>query len=127
MLTVDGNHIYINRGNTGAVRITATGYDFQTEDDEDETVIPDKCVFKLKAPDGSIVMEQAFSIDENGACEVAFLNKDTRGLAPGDGYYWGITYYIHPYYETGNPIPVNGDIVYTPTKETMPFTVWPTA
>lgn len=127
MIAVDGRHIYINRGDTGAVKIRAVGYDFQTEDDEDDTVIPDKCVFTLKSPDGSVVIEKAFSLDDDGAFEVAFLNADTRNLTPGEGYYWGITYYIHPYYQTGNPIPYNGNIVYTPTKETLPFTVWPKA
>ena len=118
MLTVDGNRIYINRGDTGAVRITSTGWDFNPED---------RCVFKLKAADGTVIKEKAYPLDENGAFEVPFLNADTRNLAPGDGYYWGITYYISPYYETGNPIPINGNIVYTPTKNTMPFTVWPKA
>lgn len=117
MLTIDGNHIYINRGDTGAVRIRSTGYTFAAAD---------RCVFTLRAPDGSVVKEEAFPLTD-GAFEVAFLNADTRNLAPGDGYYWGITYYMNPYYKPGETIPYNGNIVYTPTKSHMPFTIWTTA
>ena len=121
MIAVDGRHIYINRGNTGAIRIKASGYDFTEEDESDPTVVADKCVFKLKAPDGTIVKEVIASIAD-GAFSVAFVRNDTINLAPGDGDLWSITYYIHPYYQDGQI--VNGDIVYTPTKEPMPFTIW---
>lgn len=115
MIAVDGRHIYINRGDTGAVTIKSAGYDFAAAD---------RCVFTLKAPDGSIVKEVTAPIVD-GAFEVAFLHADTISLTPGDGYYWGITYYMNPYYQDGRII--NGNLVYTPTRELLPFTVWPTA
>ena len=124
MIAVDGRHIYINRGDTGAVRIRAAGYAFTEEDPEDPSVVADKCVFVLKAPDGSVVKEVVSSLTD-GAFEIAFQRNDTIGLTPGDGYIWGITYYLHPYYQDGKI--VNGNIVYTPTKDPMPFTVWQTA
>ena len=121
MIAVDGRHIYINRGDTGAVSIKASGYSFVEDAPEDPSVIADKCVFTLKAPDGSVVKEVTASLVD-GAFEVAFLRNDTINLTPGDGYFWGITYYLHPYYQDGKV--VNGNIVYTPTKDPMPFTIW---
>ena len=115
MIAVDGRHIYINRGDTGGVKIKCSGYDFGDDD---------RCVFTLKAADGSVVLETINEIDD-GEFEVYFLHNDTANLTPGDGYYWGITYYISAYYQDGKV--VNGNVVYTPTKEPMPFTVWQTA
>ena len=113
MIAVDGRHIYINRGDTGAITIKSSGYSFGSDD---------RCVFTVKSPDGSIV-KQVIAEMTNGAFDVAFLHNDTVNLASGDGYTWGVTYYVNPYYDDAGNI-TNGNLVYTPTKEPMPFTIW---
>ena len=115
MIAIDGRHIYINRGDTGGIRIKSSGYTFGAND---------RCVFTLKAADGTIVKEVISAITD-GAFEVSFMHDDTVNLTPGDGYFWGITYYVNPYYQDGKV--TNGNVVYTPTKDPMPFTIWQTA
>lgn len=115
MIAVEGNHIYLNRGDTGAITIKSSGYDFNSED---------RCVFMLKSADGTVIKEVNAEIVD-GSFDIAFVHNDTANLSAGDGYYWGITYYVHPYYD-GEHI-TNGNLVYTPTKTNMPFTIWETA
>ena len=117
MIAVDGTHIYINRGDTGSVTIRGSGYDFG---------VNDRCVFTLKSGSDGSIIKQVIAPLTDGAFDIAFLHNDTANLAPGDGYYWGITYYINPYYDDAGNI-INGNLVYTPTKKNMPFTVWETA
>lgn len=112
MIAVDGTHIYINRGDTGAITIKSFGYTFGSND---------RCVFTVKAPDGSIVKQVNAELT-NGAFDVAFQHNDTVNLAAGDGYTWGVTYYVNPYWE-GTTI-TDGNLVYTPHKEPLPFTIW---
>ena len=113
MIALVGDHIYINRGDTGAITISSFGYDFGEND---------RCVFTVKASDGTIV-KQVIAEMTDGAFDIAFLHNDTVNLSEGDGYTWGITYYVNPYYDDDGNI-TNGNLVYTPTQEPMPFTIW---
>ena len=104
MFGVEGYTITLSRGDTGAIRITAsTDYTFEDTD---------RALFSIKNAIGEIVKQQAFKIDENNSFTVSFFNADTDNLAAGS-YSWDVRYIIHPYYDSDGNI-VDGDQVITP-------------
>lgn len=108
MYNVEGNTITLSRGDTGALRISATAtlngepFDFGSDD---------RALFSIKNQNGEIVMQKAYAMTDN-AFIVYFLNADTDSLAPG-GYSWDVRYIIHPYYDASGKI-IDGDQVITP-------------
>lgn len=103
MFQVQGFTITMTRGDTGSLKITATGYTFAEED---------RVLFTVKSPEGSVIKQQAYQPDENGQIVVYFTNEETDYLAPGD-YSWDVRYIIHPYYDDDGKI-VSGIHVHTP-------------
>lgn len=114
MFNVEGYTITISRGDTGALRITATatldGQPFTFGED-------DRALFSIKNGQGEIVKEKAAAM-ENNSFVVYFLNADTESLSPSN-YQWDVRYVIHPYYDSEGRI-IDGDQVITPkTPQTM--------
>lgn len=111
MYNVDGYNISLSRGDTGALKVTATatlgGEPFTFGSD-------DRALFSIKNGSGDIVKEKIAQMDDN-SFTVYFLNADTDSLAPGQ-YSWDVRYIIHPYWQNGRII--DGDQVITP-KEPM--------
>lgn len=103
MFQVDGNTITMSRGDTGSVVIKATGHTFASED---------RALFTVKSPEGTIVKQEAYPINENGAFTVYFLNAETDYLTPGS-YTYDVRYVIGPIYDSDGAI-VDGDQVITP-------------
>lgn len=114
MFNVEGNTITLSRGDTGALRITATA----TLDGQPYTFGPDdRALFSIKNGQGEIVKEKVAAM-ENNAFVVYFLNADTDSLSPSN-YQWDVRYIIHPYYDAEGRI-IDGDQVITPkTPQTM--------
>ncbi len=102
-LDTDGTTILMHQGNTGTVRITLTGYTFNTND---------RVLFMMRGQDGTEVKSAICTVDENGAIEVPFINTDTDYLHSGD-YYYGVTAATDPVYDEDGKI-VNGSGVSTP-------------
>lgn len=104
MFNVEDNVITLSRGDTGAVEISAEGYDFAEND---------RALFSIRSGNGTIVKQKAYPM-ENNTFTVTFFNSDTDTLAAG-GYTWDVRYVINPYYdEYGNL--VDGDQVLTPNN-----------
>lgn len=109
---VEGTNIILSRGDTGALRISATA----TLDGEPYTfAAEDRALFSFKSSNGEEIMHKQCAM-ENNAFTVYFLNADTDSLAPGS-YSWDVRYIIHPYYDENGRI-IDGDQVITP-KEPM--------
>lgn len=110
MFNVDGYNITLSRGDTGAMRVSATatlgGSPFTFGED-------DRALFSIKNATGEIVKEVASPM-ENNEFMVYFFNQDTDSLSPG-AYTWDVRYIINPYYDDDGKI-VNGDQVITPTQ-----------
>lgn len=108
MFNVDGYNISLSRGDTGALRITATatlnGEPFTFGED-------DRALFSIKNATGEIIKEKIAEM-ENNVFVVYFLNSDTDSVSPGS-YSWDVRYVIHPYYDASGRI-INGDQVITP-------------
>lgn len=114
MFNVEGYTITLSRGDTGALRITATatldGQPFTFGED-------DRALFSIKNGQGEIVKEKVAAM-ENNSFVVYFLNADTESLSPSN-YQWDVRYVIHPYYDSEGRI-IDGDQVITPkTPQTM--------
>lgn len=114
MFNVEGYTITLSRGDTGALRITATatldGQPFTFGED-------DRALFSIKNGQGEIVKEKIAAM-ENNSFVVYFLNADTESLSPSN-YQWDVRYVIHPYYDSEGRI-IDGDQVITPkTPQTM--------
>lgn len=114
MFNVEGYTIILSRGDTGALRITATatldGQPFTFGED-------DRALFSIKNGQGEIVKEKVAAM-ENNSFVVYFLNADTESLSPSN-YQWDVRYVIHPYYDSEGRI-IDGDQVITPkTPQTM--------
>lgn len=106
MFDVQDFVISLSRGDTGAIKITAsTDYTFDSAD---------RALFSIKNAIGEVVKQQAFALDANKAFVVTFFNQDTDSLAAG-AYQWDVRYIIHPYYDDSGNI-VNGDQVITPKQ-----------
>ena len=107
MFNVDGYTITLSRGDTGAIKITATtdGYEFTSAD---------RALFSIKNAVGEVVKQQAFELDENNAFVVSFFNSDTDAL-PAGGFTWDVRYVLNPYYDSEGRI-VDGDQVITPKQ-----------
>ena len=110
MFNVEGTHIYMSVGDTGAVEITATGHTFATED---------RALFTIRGMDGTAIIEEPHEIDSNGSFTQYFTNNDTDRCAAGE-YTWDVRYVINPAWD-GTKI-VNGDQVITPFAP-QPFTL----
>ena len=108
MFNVEGYTITLSRGDTGALRITATatldGQPFTFGED-------DRALFSIKNGQGEIVKEKVAAM-ENNSFVVYFLNADTESLSPSN-YQWDVRYVIHPYYDSEGRI-IDGDQVITP-------------
>lgn len=106
MFNVEGNTITLSRGDTGAIKFTAsTTHTFAEED---------RALFSIKNAIGEMVKQQAFPLDADKAFVVSFFNADTDSLAAG-AYLWDVRYVIHPYYDDDGNI-VDGDQVITPNQ-----------
>ena len=106
MFGVDGYTITLSRGDTGAIKVTATtDYTFSAND---------RALFSIKNAVGEVVKQQAFALDENNAFVVNFYNADTDNLAAG-AFTWDVRYIINPYYDASGKI-VDGDQVITPKR-----------
>lgn len=110
MYNVDGYQINLSRGDTGALKVTATatlnGEPFTFGSD-------DRALFSIKNAQGEVVKEKIAAM-ENNVFTVYFLNADTDSLAPGS-YSWDVRYIINPYYNDAGRI-VDGDQVITPKE-----------
>lgn len=104
MFIVDGNTITLSRGDTGALEISAEGYNFGEND---------RALFSVKAGNGTLVKQRAYQMTNN-SFTVTFFNADTDLLTPG-GYTWDVRYVINPYYDDAGNI-VDGDQVLTPNN-----------
>lgn len=112
MYKVEDYTISLSRGDTGALKVTATA----TLDGEPYTfAATDRALFSIKSAQGEIVMQKQCEMTNN-AFTVYFLNADTDSLAPGS-YSWDVRYIINPYYDDNGKI-IDGDQVITP-KEPM--------
>lgn len=111
MFFVEGTTINISSGDTGAIRLTANA---KYKGTETPYVFGerDRAVFTIKANNGEIIKQRAYPIVGN-AFTVVFFNADTQAFTQSS-YQWDVRYVINPYYEQGNPIPVDGDQVITP-------------
>jgi len=110
MFNVDGTTISLSRGDTGAIKITATA----TRKDTGAAYTfgeNDRALFTIKNSAGQIVLEKICEM-ENNIFAVAFHNADTDKLDVG-GYSWDVRYVINPYYDEAGKI-VDGDQVITP-------------
>ena len=105
MFRVEGTTITMSRGDTGAVEFRATGYSFSAED---------RALFTVKSPEGTVIKQGAYAIDENGAFTVPFLNAETDYLPPGN-YSYDVRYVIGPSYDESGNI-VDGEQVITPSQ-----------
>lgn len=100
MFSVNGNEIVLSRGDTGAVKISATvtrrdtgaAYTFGERD---------RAVFSIKSGNGTVVKQKSYQMDDNDFVAV-FINQDTDNLSPG-GYSWDVRYVINPYYQDDPP------------------------
>jgi hypothetical protein len=103
----DGYNINLSRGDTGALKVSATatleGQPFTFGAD-------DRALFSIKSGNGEIIMQKICEMTAN-EFTVYFLNADTDSLAPGV-YSWDVRYIIHPYYQDRRI--VDGDQVITP-------------
>ena len=108
MFNVEGYNINLSRGDTGALKVTATAtlngepFTFGTDD---------RALFSIKNSQGEVVKEKVAQMTNN-QFTVYFLNADTDSLAPGP-YEWDVRYVINPYYNAAGRI-VDGDQVITP-------------
>ena len=110
MYNVEGYQINLSRGDTGALKVTATA----TLDGEPFTFgEDDRALFSIKNGQGEVVKEKIAEMTNN-KFTVYFLNSDTDSLAPGN-YLWDVRYIINPYYDASGRI-VNGDQVITPKQ-----------
>ena len=110
MYNVEGYQINLSRGDTGALKVTATA----TLDGEPFTFgEDDRALFSIKNGQGEIVKEKVAAM-ENNEFTVYFLNADTDNLSPTN-YSWDVRYIINPYYDASGRI-VNGDQVITPKQ-----------
>ena len=116
MYNVEGYAINLSRGDTGALKVTATA----TLDGEPFTFgADDRALFSIKNGQGEVVKEKVAEITNN-VFMVYFFNSDTDSLAPGN-YLWDVRYVINPYYDASGRI-VDGDQVITP-KQPMNFQI----
>lgn len=99
---LNGSEIQISRGDTGAIKFTATGYSFEESD---------RAMFSVKNGAGTTVFQRVCAMSNN-AFTIYFRNQDTDSL-PAGGYNWDVRYVIHPYYDANGTI-VDGDQVITP-------------
>lgn len=102
VFTVSGTDITLSRGDTGAVVLTASGYDFGSSD---------RALFSVRNGAGTMVIQRIYEMEDN-AFTVTFFNADTDTLMPGT-YYWDVRYVINPTYDTSGNI-IDGDQVLTP-------------
>lgn len=102
IVDTETNEIRMSRGDTGAIEINVSGYDFGELD---------RALFSIKDGNGTIVKQHIYPI-ENGKFTVTFYNHDTDNL-PAGGYTWDVRFVIHPYYDEAGNI-VDGDQVLTP-------------
>lgn len=103
--------ITLHRGDTGAVTITLTGYDFSN--------VTARAVFSVKNS-GTTVKEEICQIDENNQFTVEFANEDTDYLSPGT-YEYDVRVVIDPVYDDDGKI-INGSEVMTP-EDPIPVVV----
>lgn len=109
MFSVDGYNISLSRGDTGAMKVTATA----TLNGEPFTFGEnDRALFSIKNGQGEVVKEKIAAMTNN-QFTVYFLNADTDSLSPGP-YSWDVRYVINPLYLNGRI--VDGDQVITPKE-----------
>lgn len=111
MFDVDGMHITMTAGDTGAFVMHFSGYEF-TQDDV--------VLFTIKTGSGGVVIEREYQPDANGDVLVCFFNSETEGYGAGN-YLWDIRIVIHAYRDENGRV-TNGDQVITP-YEPQQFTL----
>ena len=110
MFKVEGYTITLSRGDTGAMKVSATA----TLNGEPFTFGEnDRALFSIKNGQGEIVKEKIAEM-VNNEFTVYFLNADTDNLSPTN-YSWDVRYIINPYYDSNGRI-VDGDQVITPNE-----------
>ena len=108
MFVMNGTTIEMSKGDTAAIRFTATGYTFDADD---------RALFSVKDRNGAIVKQKAYQMTNNQFI-VYFVNSDTDTLTPGD-YTWDVRFIVDPVYDDNGNI-VDGDQVNTPkTPQTL--------
>lgn len=103
MFDLDHMTITMSIGDTGAVYVRGVGYDFSEND---------RAVFTVRTPNGGLMIEREYQMDENGGFILCFHNADTEGY-PAGTYSWDVRYVINPYRDETGAI-VDGDQVITP-------------
>lgn len=101
MFQINGDNIILSLGDTASFDVSATGYEFASND---------RALFTVKASDGRIVYQKAYAL-EDGVFRVEFHNEDTDSLTPGS-YSYDVRYIMNPVYNDGKI--VDGDQVITP-------------
>lgn len=99
MYSVDGTNIRLSRGDTGALRVSAT----VTRRDTGEPYTfgeRDRALFSIKFGN-QVVKQKSYQMVDN-LFTVVFTNADTDNLTPGD-YTWDVRYVINPYYDEEPP------------------------
>lgn len=99
---VDGDDIYLTRGDTASLLVIPEGYHFGSDD---------RAVFTIRTFDRDVVMERQYQVSDEGFV-ISFSNSDTDWLPAGE-YNWDIRYVVDPQYDDAGRI-VNGSIVSTP-------------
>ena len=104
MFNVDGLHISMSIGDTGAfvMKAETDGYTFTSED---------RAIFTVKNGN-SVMITGEYEIDENGEFLVCFHNSDTEIYQAGN-YSWDVRYVLHPYRDESGKV-TDGDQVITP-------------
>lgn len=103
MFDVDGMHITMTAGDTGAVMMHFSGYEFTAND---------VVIFTIKSNNGSTMIEREYQPDANGDVLVCFYNSETEGWGAGN-YQWDVRIVIQAYRDDKGRV-VNGDQVITP-------------
>lgn len=103
MFIVDDMTISMSIGDTGAIRIQTSGYDF---DDDD------RAIFTIKSGNGTVLMEREYQIDENGGFLVCFYNSNTEQFSAGN-YQWDVRFVLEPYRDSDGKI-MDGAQILTP-------------
>lgn len=101
MFSVNGTNITLSKGDTGALKVTATA----TRRDTGAAYTfgeRDRALFSIKSGSGQLIKQKSYPM-RNNAFTVYFLNADTDNLSTGN-YTWDIRYLINPYYDTDPPV-----------------------
>lgn len=106
MFIVDDMTISMTVGDTGAIKVQATGFDFEHYS---ESI---KAIFTVKTAGGGVLMERECTFGTDGSFLIFFQNSDTEKYSAGN-YVWDLRFVINPYRDSDGRIR-DGDQVITP-------------